>query len=176
MTALPCHLSILPRVRVASTTATRLPGLRVCPIVTITTFPHVILLSVPPLLPTSAPPWPMLCQFPSGRHYPCHPPPHPRANWLPDQAVSLAYTHSDRKSSHLASLSIRFLRLMVQMTADMPIQPLAQKLMVALRRNPIYGLRCHLRVSASTRSRILRRGPDDLQVSATRLVLVRIIV
>src|SRR6267154_3699380 len=105
MTALPCHLSILPRVRVASTTATRLPGLRVCPIVTITTFPHVILLSVPPLLPTSAPPWPMLCQFPSGRHYPCHPPPHPRANWLPDQAVSLAYTHSDRKSSHLASLS-----------------------------------------------------------------------
>jgi len=62
------------------------------------------------------------------------------------------------------------------MTADMPIRQPAQKPMVALRRSRIYDLRCRLRVNASTRSRILLRGPDDLQVSATRLVLVRTFV
>jgi hypothetical protein len=166
----PCHLWILPRVQVASIVATRLPGLRVCPIVTITTFPRVILLPVPPRLPVSAPPWPMLYQLPSGRHYPCHLRLHPRANWLPDQAVSVAYIHTDRKSSHLVSLSTRFRRLMAQMTANIRIQPPAQKLMVEMRRRHICGLRYHLHVNASTRSRILPLGPDDLQVSATRLV------
>lgn len=56
------------------------------------------------------------------------------------------------------------------MTAGMLIQPLGRKLMVAWKRSRTNGPRYHLHVNASTRSRILLRGPDDLQVSATRPV------
>jgi hypothetical protein len=60
---------------------------------------------------------------------------------------------------------------MAKMTAGMPIQPPARKPMRGVEERPSYTVAsCHLRVSASTRSRILLRGPDDLQVSATRLV------
>ncbi|KAI0004468.1 hypothetical protein BJV74DRAFT_376936 [Russula compacta] len=86
-----------------------------------------------------------------------------------DRAVSVAYTRTDRKSSHRASLSTRSLRSMVQMMAYTPIQLLARKLMEVLRSSRICGPRCRLRVNASMRSRILLLGPGDLQVSVTRL-------
>lgn len=50
------------------------------------------------------------------------------------------------------------------MMAGMPIQLLARKPMVAVRRSRIHGLRYRLHVNASMRSRIRLRGPDDLQV------------
>ena len=57
------------------------------------------------------------------------------------------------------------------MMAGMPIPPLARKLMVALRISPIHGPRYHPHANALMRSRILLlHGPDDLQVSAMRLV------
>src|SRR5216683_3681814 len=135
---------------------------------TITTFPRVILLSVPPLLPTSALPWPMLCQFLSDRHYPCHLPLPPHANWSLGRAVSVVHTH--RKSLRLASLSTRFPRLIARMMACTPIRLLGQKPMGTLRRSRMRGLRYRLHVNASMRSRVLLLGPDDLQVLVTRLV------
>lgn len=54
------------------------------------------------------------------------------------------------------------------MMAFTPIWLLGQKLMVAWRRSHIFAPR--RRVNASTRSRVLPLGLDDLRVSAMRLV------
>jgi hypothetical protein len=123
---------------------------------------------LPLRLPTSAPPWPKLYLFPNDPHCLCHLPLPPRAKLSPERTVSVVHTLTDRKSLPLASPSTRFQRSMAQMMAFTPIWLLGQKLMVALRRSHMCVPR--RRVNASTRSRVLPHGLDDLRVSAMRLV------